>query len=86
MRAAHLNLDLSQIAIDTIVPLTPGGEDTVSDETVDSTHTVEQEVEIDGVVIAQPAPGGPDGPPTENPTTADGLPTVNPTVPDALPS
>nr|POE74417.1 hypothetical protein CFP56_35639 [Quercus suber] len=68
------------------VPPTRGGEDTVNDETVDSTHTVEQEVETDSMVITQPVPGGPNGLPAENPTTADDLPTVNPTVLDALPS
>ena len=30
----------------------PGGGDIVSDETIDSTHMVEQEVETDGMVIA----------------------------------
>ena len=62
MKVAHLNLDLSQITIDTTI-LTPGGEDTVNDETVDSTHTVEQEVETNSVVIAQSTLGGLDGPP-----------------------
>ena len=52
MKAAYPDLDLSQIAINTSVSLMPGGEDTVTDETVDSTHMVEQEVEINGVVIA----------------------------------
>jgi len=34
----------------------PGGDDSVSNETVDSIHMVEQEVkDIDGVVITQPA-------------------------------
>ena len=40
-------------------------------------------METNDVVIAQPAPGGPDGLPTENPTTTNGLPIVNPTIPDA---
>ena len=83
VRAAHPNLNLSQITIDTIVPPTFEGEDTVSDETVDSIHTIKEEVETNDVVIAQPAPGGPDGLPTENPTTTNGLPIVNPPVPDA---
>nr|POE73970.1 hypothetical protein CFP56_56655 [Quercus suber] len=74
VRVAHPNLDFPQIAIDTSVPPTPKGGDTVSDETVDSTHTVEQEVETDGMVIAQPAPGGLDGLPSKNPTTIDDLP------------
>ena len=83
VRAAYPNLNLSQITIDTIVPPTFEGEDIVSDETVDSIHTIKEEVETNDVVIAQPAPGGPDGLPTENPTTTNGLPIVNPTVPDA---
>ena len=49
----------------------PRGEDTVNKETVDSVHTVEQEVETDDMVITQPAP------------TVDVLPVVNPTVPNA---
>ena len=52
VRVAHPNLDLSQIAIDDTVLPTPRGEDTISDETVDFVHTIEQEVEIDGMVIA----------------------------------
>nr|POE83563.1 hypothetical protein CFP56_60150 [Quercus suber] len=78
--------DACGLYYDDTVPPTRGGEDTVNDETVDSTHTVEQEVETDNMVITQPIPGGPNGLPAENPTTADDLPTVNPTVLDALPS
>ena len=47
---------------------------------------IKQEVETNGVVIAQLAPGGPDSLPSENLTTVDNLPIVNPTVPDAPPS
>ena len=61
----------------------PGEKDTVNDESVDSTHMIKQEVETNGVVIAQLAPGGPNSLPSENPITVDGLPIVNPTVPDA---
>ena len=86
VRAAHPNLDLSQIAIDTTIPPTPGEKDTVNDKSVDSTHMIKQEVETNGVVIAQLAPGGPDSLPSENLTTVDNLPIVNPTVPDAPPS
>ena len=86
VRATHPNLDLSQIAIDTTIPPTPEGKDTVNDESVNSTHTVKQEVETDGMVIAQLAPGGPDSLPSENPTTVDGLPIVNLTIPNAPPS
>ena len=86
VKAIHPNLDLSQIAIDdTVLPM-PRGEDTISDETVDFVHTIEQEVEIDGMVIAQPALCDPNRIVisfAENPTTADDLPIVNPNVPDA---
>ena len=47
---------------------------------------IKQEVETNGVVIAQLAPSGPDSLPSENLTTVDDLPIVNPTVPDAPPS
>lgn len=51
--AAYPNLDLSQITIDDIAPLTLGWDYTASDETIDSIHTVEQEVkDTDGEVIA----------------------------------
>ena len=89
VRSAYPNLNLSQIVINDTVPMTPRGNDTVGDETINSIHTIEQEVEADGVVIDQPAPGGLDAvmvPSTENPTTVDSLLAVNPTVPDALPS
>ena len=89
MRATYPNLDLSQIVINDIVPPTSRGNDIVGDKNVNSIHTIEQEVEVDGVVIAQPTPGGPDAvmvPSIENPTTANGLLTVNPTVPNAPPS
>ena len=74
VRDAHPNLDLSQITTNNIVLPMPRGEDTVNKETVDSVHTVEQEVETDDMVIAQPAP------------TVDVLPVVNPTIPNAPPS
>lgn len=87
VKAAYPNLDLSQIVIDDTVPPTPGGDDTVSDETVDSVHTIKQEVkEADGMVIAQPALDGLDTvvvPSTENRTTTEGLSIVNPTAPNA---
>ena len=52
VRAAHPNLNLSQITINTTVPPTFKGEDTVNDETVESIHMVEEEVETNDVVIA----------------------------------
>ena len=52
VKAAYPNLDFSQIVIDDTVLLMPGGDDTISDETVDSVHMVEQEVkDTNGVVI-----------------------------------
>ena len=42
VRAAYPNLDLSQIVIHDTIPPTPEGDDTVSDETVDSIRTIEQ--------------------------------------------
>ena len=51
---------MTQIIIDDIVLLTPRGDDAVSDETDDSVYIVKQEVKDDGVIIAQPAPEGPD--------------------------
>ena len=41
VKAAYPNLDFSQIVIDDTVLLMPGGDDTISDETVDSVHMVE---------------------------------------------
>ena len=90
VRAAYPNLNLSQLIIDDIVPPTPGGDDSVSNETVDSIHTVEQEVkDIDGVVITQPAFDGLDAivvSSAKNLTTVEGLPAVNPAAPNAPPS
>ena len=46
-------MDLSQIIIDDIVLSTPGGDDAISDETVDSVHTVKQEVkDTNSMVVA----------------------------------
>nr|POE75279.1 hypothetical protein CFP56_43263 [Quercus suber] len=81
--------DLSRIAIEDTIPPTLGGEDTISNETVDSIHMVEQEVETNDMVIAQLAPCGLDEIvvlSAENPTTANCLPAMNLTVPDAPPS
>ena len=41
VKAAYPNLDFSQIVIDDTVLLMPGGDDTISDEIVDSVHMVE---------------------------------------------
>lgn len=80
--AVYPDLDLSQIAIDDTVPPTLGGDDTVSDETDDSVHTVKQEVkDIDAEVIVQPTLGGQDAPvvpSAANPTTVDDLSSIPP--------
>ena len=64
-----------------------GGDDTLSDETVESVHMVEEEVkDTDCVVIAQPAPDGPDAvvvSSVKNPTTIEGLSAMNPGPLDA---
>ena len=90
MRADYPNLDLSQLIINDIFPPTPGGDDTVSSEIVNSIHTVDQEVkETNDVVITQPALDGPDVvvvSSAKNPTTIKGLPAMNPATPDAPPS
>nr|POE95946.1 hypothetical protein CFP56_47041 [Quercus suber] len=81
------NLAMELAALHDTVPPTPRGDDTVSNETVDSIHMIEHEVkDTDRVVIAKPTLEGPDvivvssG---ENPTTVEGLFVVNPTAPDA---
>ena len=57
MGAAYTDLDLSQIIIDNIVLPTPGGVDTVSEETDDSIHTVEQGAkDADAKTVIQPIP------------------------------
>nr|POE62453.1 hypothetical protein CFP56_26384 [Quercus suber] len=56
--APYLDLDLSQIVINNTVPPAPGGDESLSDESDDSIHIVEQEVKDNGVVIAQPVPEG----------------------------
>ena len=63
VRAIYPNLDLSQIIIDDTVPATPEGDDTVSEETDDSIHTISQKVkDTDAKVAVQPAPEGPKAP------------------------
>lgn len=90
VKSAYPNLDLSQIVINDIVSPTPGGDDTISDETIDFAHTVKKEVkEVEDVGIAQLAPDGPDTVAVlsaKNPATTDGLPAVNPAILDAHPS
>nr|POE71624.1 hypothetical protein CFP56_38670 [Quercus suber] len=87
VRAAHPNLDLSQIVIgDTVSPML-GGDDTISNETVDSIHKVKQEtcrlekaekaktnLVTELAVLFSSA---------KNSTTVEGLPVVNPVVVDA---
>lgn len=83
------DLDLSQFVIDDIVPPTPGGDDTISDEPDDSVHTVEQEEKDDGVVISQLVPEGPVAPIASSAigSLSEGGPTtVDLNVSDAPPS
>lgn len=90
MGFAYPNLNLSQITIDDTVPPTPGGDDTISDETIGSAYTIKQEVKVaNGVVLAQPASKGPNAlavSSTIDLTTADRSSAVNPNAPDAPPS
>ena len=82
MGTAYPDLDLSQITIDNTVPPTPGGDDTVSEETSDSVHTIKQgakdantktivQLALDGseTSVAQPA---------VDPSIADGSSPVDP--------
>ena len=48
------DLDLSKITLDDMVPTTPGGSDTVNEESDDSTHMEEQDLKDDNMVITQP--------------------------------
>ena len=52
VRAAYPNHDLSQIVINDTVSPTSRRNDIVGDKNVNSIHTIKQEVEVDGVVIA----------------------------------
>lgn len=47
----YLNLDLSKITLDDLVLTTPGGGDTVNEESDDSIHTEEQSLKDDSMVI-----------------------------------
>nr|POE99120.1 hypothetical protein CFP56_58023 [Quercus suber] len=73
--AIYSDLDLSQIAIDDIVPPTPKGNNAVSNKTKDSVHIIEEIKYPDAEVIVQLAPEGPTAlvfPSTVNgPTTGD---------------
>lgn len=52
--SVYPDLDLSKITLDDMVPTTPGGSDTVNEESDDSTHMEEQDLKDDNMVIAQP--------------------------------
>lgn len=54
VESVYPDLDLSRITINDTVPPTTRGDDTISEESDDSTHTMEQESKDDDVVIAQP--------------------------------
>lgn len=52
--SVYPDLDLSKITLDDMVPTTPGGSDTVNEESDDSTHMEEQDLKDDNMVITQP--------------------------------
>lgn len=54
VESVYPDLDLSRITINDTVPPTTRGDDTISEESDDSTHTMEQESKDDDVVITQP--------------------------------
>lgn len=56
--SVYPNLNLSKISINGLVPLTPGGGDTIGVESDDSTYMEEQVHKDEGVVIAQPILNG----------------------------
>lgn len=94
--AAYPNLNLSQITIDDTILLTPGGDDTVSEETNDSVHMVEQGAkDTDVETIVQLPPDNSETPAiqfdvdpftVDGPSTTDGPSSVNPTASQALSS
>ena len=88
--SVYLDLDLSKISINDLVPETPAGDDTVSEETNGFTHT-KHDLKDGGIVLSQPALEKPitplvlsaEDPPTndaENPSTLDAQ---NPSIRDA---
>ena len=82
VEAAYPDLDLSQIMMDNIIPLMLREEDTISEETVDSVHTIEQEAKnTNAKVFDQPISEGPDdlvALSIMEPTTTDGPTVVDP--------
>ena len=54
----YLDLDLSKVSLDDLLPMTPAGGDTVDQESDDSAHTEKQIPKNDRVVIALPVPEG----------------------------
>ena len=84
MGAAYPDLDLSQIIIDNIVLPTPGRVDTVSEETGDSIHTVEQGAkDADAKTVIQPTPNSLETPAIQLatvPSAVDGPSPVDPTA------
>nr|POE46205.1 hypothetical protein CFP56_60594 [Quercus suber] len=78
--------DLSRVTFDDPVPTTPGGGDTIDEEFSDSTHTKEQDLKHDSVVLAQPILDGPVAslvPSVEDPSTKN---VENPSGLDAPPT
>ena len=58
VRYVYPDLDLSKVTLDDLVSMTPGGGDTVDEESDDSTHTEEQDPKDDCMVLAQLVPDG----------------------------
>ena len=68
---------MSRIIIDDTIPPTPGGGDTVNDETDDSIHIVNQKAKDTNVEASiQPTPEGLEAPGV--PSATDGPSTINP--------
>ena len=57
--SVYPDLDLSKVTFGDPMPTTPGGGDTIDEESDDSAHVEEQDPKDNGVVLAQPAPEGP---------------------------
>ena len=88
--SVYLDLDLSKISINDLVPETPAGDDTVSEETNGFTHT-KHDLKDGGIVLSQPAlekpitplvPSAKD-PPTNDAENLSTLDAQNPSIRDA---
>ena len=90
MGTAYPDIDLSQITIDNTVPPTPGGDDTVSEETSDSVHTIKQGAkDANTKTVVQLALDGSETPAAQSavdPSIADGSSPVDPIASQGPPS